>query len=270
MALRTACWYETGEYWSSNPTFHLGDSLFKARNVVKALELCGIGENLRVCDLGCGAGGVLHHVYQLLSEQGIQLCEVHGYDISEKAIAQGSVLFPELQLEIGSVRDVGDGYDIILVLDVLEHLERYYEFLQAVQHKASLYVFHIPMDMTALRVLHQSELLETWDKMGHIHQFCEATAIRVLNTAGFEVVHRHWTAVDLHQEAKAERPCGYKRRLVNVLRKILFPIVPSFAVALLGGKSLMIVAKDADTSATWTAFGDWLDGCGLSFRGDAE
>ncbi len=248
MALRIACSYETGEYWSSNPTFHLGDSLFKARHVVKALESCGIGENLRVCDLGCGAGGVLHHVYHLLSEQGIQLSEAHGYDISEKAIAHGSVLFPELQLEMGSVGDVGDGYDIILVLDVLEHLEDYYEFLRTLRHKARLYVFHIPMDMTALRVLHQSELLETWDKVGHIHQFCEGSAIRVLNAAGFEVAHRQWTDVDIQQQAKTKQRYGYKRRTVNLVRKILFPIVPSFTVALLGGKSLMVVVRDTGTN----------------------
>lgn len=247
MVFQLVSQYEAGEYWRRNPGFHREDSLFKARNVVNALESCDIGNNIRACDVGCGAGAVLHHVGRLLAERGIEVHEAHGYDDSEEAVAEANRLFPHIKYKVGSAIDVPAGYDVMLVMDVLEHLENYYEFLRALRHKASTYVFHIPMEMNVCRILHKTDLLEGY-RAGHIHQFCETTALEVLSATGFQPVHCRWTDVDLHQAMKTAGRVSWKRKVIRVLRKMIFPIVPDFTVALLGGKSLLVVAKDATDS----------------------
>ena len=126
----TAGQYEAGSYWLDKPAFFLGDSLFKARNVVKALQTCNLPGAVRICDIGCGAGGVLHYVRDLLVEQGVEVLTADGYDISADAIAQGKTRFCDICLHQGRATDVADGYDVIMVLDVVEHLEDYYEVLR--------------------------------------------------------------------------------------------------------------------------------------------
>ena len=238
--------YAEGTYWRLNSTYFLDDSLFKARNIVSALQQCELGSELRICDMGCGAGGVLHELCQLLQQRGIGVAEAHGYDISEQALAKGRELFPDLQFKLGSAPQVPDGYDLILVMDVLEHLEDYYEFLRACSGKARFYVFNIPMDMNVRTVLDQSNLLARWDEGGHIHQFCEATALRVLSDTGFEIVHHRWAEAGPGLQARQTT----LQRVARWLMKPLFRLRPSLAVALLGMNSLMVVAVDRANDGT--------------------
>lgn len=232
------------EYWVANPGYHLEDSDFKAASIAAALNEVEIPTSLQICDVGCGAGGVLHALTRLLANTDIGVDRAAGYDISESAITKGRELFPRIEFQVGSAADVPTGWDIILAMDVIEHLENYHDFLRDLRGKAALYVLHIPMEVNALKALHQTEFEEAVDKSGHIHCFCETTAIKTVESVGFVIAHRAWTDVDIQQQRKGAGRIGWKRHLVDGVRSAIFRVAPGFAVALLGGKSLLLLLRD--------------------------
>jgi 2-polyprenyl-3-methyl-5-hydroxy-6-metoxy-1,4-benzoquinol methylase len=78
--------------------------------------------------VGCGAGEVLKQLQQRLDKE----CDFLGCDISPQAIELcGSRANERLYFELGDVTKISERFfDVILVLDVTEHLEDYLHFCE--------------------------------------------------------------------------------------------------------------------------------------------
>ena len=51
--------------------------------------------------------------------------------------------------ELGDVTKISERFfDVILVLDVIEHLEDYFSFLRTIKERALYKIFHIPLDLS--------------------------------------------------------------------------------------------------------------------------
>jgi ubiquinone/menaquinone biosynthesis C-methylase UbiE len=50
--------YETGEYLERNPSYHVEDSAWKARQILEMIRRNAL-EPRTVCEIGCGAGEIL-------------------------------------------------------------------------------------------------------------------------------------------------------------------------------------------------------------------
>lgn len=73
--------YSDGTYLAANPTWHVEDSPWKARQVLRMLGKHRIRPN-SVAEVGCGAGEILRQLSSALPETFFR-----GFDISEDAIA---------------------------------------------------------------------------------------------------------------------------------------------------------------------------------------
>jgi 2-polyprenyl-3-methyl-5-hydroxy-6-metoxy-1,4-benzoquinol methylase len=74
-----------------------------------------------ILEVGCGEGYVLH----ALREAGVQ-CPMHGIDFSEAAIEQAKARVPDATFAVEDARalaNTGRRYDLVLMIEVLEHLE---------------------------------------------------------------------------------------------------------------------------------------------------
>jgi len=74
--------YRNGEYLRKNPDWHVEESPWKAKQVIRMLRR----NNLRpktICDAGCGAGEVLTQLHDHLDGD----CRFVGYEISPQAFA---------------------------------------------------------------------------------------------------------------------------------------------------------------------------------------
>jgi 2-polyprenyl-3-methyl-5-hydroxy-6-metoxy-1,4-benzoquinol methylase len=74
-----------------------------------------------ILEVGCGEGYVLH----ALREAGVQ-CPMRGIDFSETAIAQARARVPDAEFAVEDARELaksGRRYDLVLMIEVLEHLE---------------------------------------------------------------------------------------------------------------------------------------------------
>ena len=49
--------------------------------------------------------------------------------------------------------EIKNYYDLILCIDVFEHVEDYIGFLKTLKNKSKYHIFNIPLDMCALKVL---------------------------------------------------------------------------------------------------------------------
>src|SRR6185312_3596254 len=119
--------YRTGAYSHLAPTWHVDESAAKAREILRLIESHGLTPRT-ICEVGCGAGEVLRQLQLALPDD----TEFTGYDISPQAIELAQPRADaHLHFHLGDFTQEDTGsYDMLLVLDVLEHLEDYFSFLR--------------------------------------------------------------------------------------------------------------------------------------------
>ena len=117
--------YITGEYLEKNPTWHIEKSPWKVRHIMSMLKRHHLVRNT-ICEIGCGAGEVLRLLQLRMSEA----CTFWGYDVSPQAIEMCKKRANErLHFKLADIRQEQEGFfDLLLVLDVIEHLEDYLSF----------------------------------------------------------------------------------------------------------------------------------------------
>ncbi len=225
--------YTKGTYLKENPGWNAEDAAWKAQQVLKMLNRHHIVPTT-ICDVGCGSGELLWQLHQALRQ-----CTCWGYEISPQALALCRSREDEsLRFELKDIRlDDEASFDVILLMDVLEHLEDYFGFLRAIRAKGTYKLFHIPLDMTAQAIIRGRPLLKQRMSVGHLHYFTSDTALAALKDAGYEVLDSFYTpSID----APARSIAG---RLARPLRRFLFAVHKDVAVRLVGGYGLMVLAR---------------------------
>jgi SAM-dependent methyltransferase len=187
-----------------------------------------------IVDVGCGAGEVLR-----LLHAAIPTARCAGYDVSAHAIdAARKAECPGLEFHRESFFDSAGRYDLVLCIDVFEHVPNYLGFLQQLRGRGDHVVFHIPLDLSAQTVLRGSPLKRARDAVGHLHYFTRDTALASLGEAGFEIVDDVYTATHLAHEYPT-----LKMRLARWPRRAAFSASPEWTVRALGGYSLLVLAR---------------------------
>jgi len=129
-------------------------------------------------------------------------------------------------------------FDIVLAIDVFEHIEDYLGFLRKLRDKGTYKIFHIPLDLSVQAVWRRTPIRRAREQMGHLHFFTKETALAALETAGYNVLDWFYTAGSL--EAPTRR---WTARVLAVPRKLLFALHQDAAARWLGGFSLLVLAQ---------------------------
>lgn len=226
--------YTDNEYFDKNPTWDLEDSPWKAELVAKLLEETGL-RPATLCEIGCGAGGVLSSLRDKLPNT-----ELSGFDIAPAAARFWEMLDGrEIDFNVGDFFQISDKeYDVILLLDVLEHVNDPFSFLERLHGRSDYYVFHIPLDLSALSVLRESPLLHVRNKVGHIHYFTKNLALSLLRESGYEIVSWRYTGAAFSSPKRT-----WKTRLGALPRKIAYLVNRDLGVRILGGETLLVLAR---------------------------
>ena len=127
---------------------------------------------------------------------------------------------------------------MILVLDIIEHLEDYFSLLRIVKERALYKIFHIPLDLSVQAVLRASPLIRDRQRFGHIHYFTKETALQLLSDLGYNIIDWFYTAVALDLPS-----ANLKNLVMRIPRRLLYSINMDVAVRLLGGYRLLILTK---------------------------
>jgi len=228
--------YTEGQYVSNNPSWHVEDSAWKAKQILCMLDKNGVHPRT-VCEVGCGAGEVLAQIHASLSPR----CDFTGYDISPDALALAKTRERSgLRFELKDVKEVGEQFEVLLLIDVIEHVEDYLGFLRSLRSRSRYTILHIPLDLSAQTVLRAGRLLRERDAVGHLHYFTKETALRTVADAGYVVRDYFFTAGTIDLPVKS-----LKARLARYPRKLLYQLSADWAARVLGGFSLMVLAESS-------------------------
>jgi SAM-dependent methyltransferase len=222
--------YNDGQYLSRNPGWHEHDAAWKASQVLSLLSERSFRPT-SIVDIGCGTGGVLEVIADALD--GTRLV---GYDLSAQAIGMVE-RSDRVELRVGTPHDVHEHFNLLLSLDVFEHVEDYLGFLRSLQPIADWFIFHIPLDISAQSVVRERPLLAVRSTVGHLHYFTRATALASLQTAGFEIV---CDRLLLPGDKPGRR---VKTRIASMPRSLGRYVRPRLSARILGGSTLLVLAR---------------------------
>jgi len=230
--------YTSGEYLEKTRTWHAEDSPWKAAQIIKLISSNSL-HPANIAEIGCGAGGILGKLSENEYLRGVQF---KGYEISPQAI--------ELSKKMESERvkffcqDLlsetnAEYFDILLAIDVFEHVPDYLGFLNMCRTKAKYKIYHIPLDIHVSSVLRNS-FISGRHTMGHLHYFVADSAIATLKDTGHEIVDYFYTNAVF---GLFKQHPSFKKAVANVPRWLLSKFSLQFTARVFGGYSLLVLTK---------------------------
>ena len=228
--------YLEGTYLSHNHNWDREDATWKANLVTKILKDHHIQPN-SICEVGCGAGDILRCL-----RASFPLTRLFGYDISPQVTqfwgddqdAGGDVTF-----NLGNFHELNAlQYDVLLMLDVFEHVRDPFSFLEESRAHAQHFVFHIPLDLSASGVARKAPLLNVRRSVGHLNFYTKDLALETLSDCGYKVIDWRYTGASLNMPHRS-----LKTKLARIPRRIAFAINKDWGVRLFGGETLIVLAQ---------------------------
>ena|ERR1051326_4910157 len=226
--------YSSGEHLEKVPEWYVDESPWKIRHIVPMLKRHRLKPR-SICEVGCGAGEVLRLLQMYLPED----CTLWGYDISPQAIALCQKRANQsLHFKLADIREEQDKFfDLMLVLDVIEHLEDYISFLRDIKSKSQYKLFHIPLEISVQSVLRGKVFQQNRDLHGHLHHFNREIALGALEDAGY-------TVLDYSYSPEYEMATTFfLTNLMKLPRKLLYSVNRDLAIRVLGGSRMLVLAK---------------------------
>ncbi len=185
-----------------------------------------------ICEVGCGAGEILRQLHDQLPE----VRHLVGYEIAEAPLAMAATRASDrLSFELKDAATDNEQFDLMLIMDVIEHVPDPIAFLRELRFKAKRTLLHVPLELSVQSVLRRDKLTTSRAKSGHIHYFTPETAIATVEDAGYIVQGHIFTrSFDLPRQS-------IKAQLAGVPRKLLPRVM---TMRLLGGYSILIDASN--------------------------
>ncbi len=226
--------YQDGAYLDHNPDWHAEDAPYKARWVCDLLAKANINPKT-IAEIGCGSGEVLLNVGKQHPD-----ATLSGFDISPQAFEICSKKATDrAHFYHEDMTKAGKGpFDLLMAIDVFEHVDDYMSFLRAIRGLAEYKIFHIPLDLSVQTIFRGRPIMQVREEVGHLHYFYKESALSTLRDTGYEIVD--WRYTHFSQEMP-NRPL--KMRMLNLPRRIVQAINTDFSVRLFGGSSLLVIAR---------------------------
>ena len=229
--------YIDGTYEADNQDWHEADAPWKAEHIREIISKNQIKPST-LCDVGCGPGAVLSEVRKRLPQAQL----FRGFDISPQSIARAKMKETE-NLSFSQadfLTDTDETFDLIMLIDVFEHIPDYLGFLEKLNSRAKWHVFHIPLDLSALSVLRSDPIISKRERVGHIHYYTAQTALATLKDTGYKVKDWFYTASGFQPE-----DTSLKASIRDFPKKQSFNLWPDWSVRFFGGYSMMVLCENS-------------------------
>lgn len=230
--------YTSGDYLATTQTWHTEDSPWKANQLAKIISNNSIYPQT-IAEIGCGGGMILK---ELAEKEFLSNAQFTGYDISPQAIELSKQTHHErvnfVCDDLLSNPEI-DPFDLLLAIDVFEHVPDYMGFLNKCREKAEYKIYHVPLDLHVSSLI-RNVFISGRYTIGHIHYFTADSAIATLKDTGHEIIDYFYTdgAFGVYRQHPS-----VKKAIANVPRWVISKFSIPLAARLLGGYSLLVLAK---------------------------
>jgi SAM-dependent methyltransferase len=242
----TVDFYNVDEYGNVNRSWHQEDSkwkvdLFKKIFPEKVVQNLGAKKKtISVLEVGCGAGMVLYYFCEWVKQ--VTDCSVQpiGLDISPYALSLAEENVPNLRSHCSSIIKSSDlKADILLCIDVLEHLEDPIQNLRVMVNMSPILLLRVPLEMDLVsRLIGQKR---TKRRYGHINFFSSSRLLSTLRDSGLKVVDFSYSVGALN--LKTDPQASIFIKLVRLIRRTAWKMDPSICLQIFGGTAIEIFAK---------------------------
>lgn len=225
--------YTNGTYQQKNPGWFKEDSAWKAMAVYALIKRNRLTP-ASVTEVGCGMGEILLQLAELIKE----VKSFTGYDIAPFAIeAARKKETNRVRFYLGDFEEaMQTPTDLLLVIDVIEHIPDYYGFLQKLRNKSTHFIFHVPLDLSCRTLLKPPVIRQQRKDVGHLHYFSKEHILWILEDNGFTIVDAEYT----FSETDRNTPRSFKAYIKKQARRFSFFLSKEWSVKLWGGYSIMI------------------------------
>jgi SAM-dependent methyltransferase len=228
--------YQDGEYSARTGDWHEGDAHWKAQHVAALIADAAMRPRT-VADAGCGTGGVLVQLQAMLPPG----TRMTGFEIAEPAFRTAETRAnADLRFVHGDVASAdGEPFDLMLAMDVFEHVPDYLGFLAALRPHARRFAFHVPLDLSVKGLLTGLPMYRR-QSVGHLHYFTAETARATIADSGYRILADRYTHAVMQPP-----PRGWKRQLRALPDRLMHAASPALCARVLGGCSLLVLAEPA-------------------------
>lgn len=192
----------------------------------------------RVVDVGCGSGDVLRALRGRLDTSWGRSTALIGWETSADAISLWTSS-AGVELRHGDAVSAGAHGDLVLALDVSEHIVDDVAFLRDLARVAPRVILRMPLDDSWLDRLRPARRLAARERYGHVHAYTRKDALARVRAAG-------WRVLATEYDRAAPTLDTPRRRGMDRIRRLGLQILPHASVDLLGGWSLMVAATSDD------------------------
>jgi hypothetical protein len=109
--------------------------------------------------------------------------------------------------------------------------------LDGINRKGKYTIFHIPLDLSVWSLFREKILIESKERVGHIHNFTEDFIKSILEDHGFKILFQTYTPPGFQVKS-------VKATIINNFRKLLFRINKRIASKWIGGYSILLLAEN--------------------------
>lgn len=226
--------FVNGQYLQKIPQWHTEDSAWKAQGVLQVMKRNRLDPR-SIGEVGCGAGEVLRQLQLKMDPD----CCFSGYDIAPAAIELARTRQnARLHFQLGDIVTGTDAYfDVLLILDVLEHQEDYFRFLRDIKPLAAYKIFHQVLDLSVYTLLKQDGLTSRRDLLEDLHFFTKDTVLQILRGEDYQVLDWFYAPRSIY------RSTSLQAKLRQIPRALAYSLHQDLAVRLMGGYTLFVLAK---------------------------
>jgi hypothetical protein len=226
--------YQSETYAQNNPGWHEEDAPWKAKQIARIINKNAIKFDT-ICEVGCGTGDILLNL-----EKSFGFSKGYGYEVSPHAYRRAKIKETDrIKFHLESVFDAAAApFDVMLVIDVIEHVEDYLGFATQLRPLAKYKIFHIPLDLSVQSLFRERPIMKLRKGVGHLHYFFKESALATLRDCGYKIIDHAYTAGRLELPNQAT-----SSKLMKIPRRAMFALNQDLTVRVLGGYSLLVLAE---------------------------
>lgn len=191
-----------------------------------------------ICEVGCSSGHILRTLGAALPQTRLVSYDispqVEGFWDETRRGIENRLTFHLADFHAQNT----ERFDVLLMLDVFEHVRDPFTFLEKSRAHADRFVFQIPLDLGATAVARRGPLVNALRRVGHLHSYTKELALETLTDCGYSIRQWRYTGATFTMPS-----LSIETKIASIPRHLAAFINKDWAVRVFGGETLLVLAE---------------------------